>query len=64
MKEARASIAGLIGAHQDECFLVNNATTGVGTVLRNFEWEKDDVIIVCTSLFPLQLVERGFEIRM
>ncbi|TEB22225.1 PLP-dependent transferase [Coprinellus micaceus] len=51
LKEARANIAGLIGAHQDECFLVNNATTGVGTVLRNFEWEKDDVIITFNTSY-------------
>lgn len=47
LKDARTQLAKLIGAHADEVVLVNNASTGVGTVMRNFHWEEGDVIIVC-----------------
>jgi len=44
----REKLARLIGAKTDEVVLVSNASMGVNTVLRNFEWEKGDQIIVCT----------------
>ena len=44
----REKLARLIGAKTDEVVLVPNASTGINTVLRNFEWEKDDQIFVCT----------------
>ncbi len=41
----RVSIAGLVGAEDDEIVFVPNASTGINTVLRNFEWREGDVII-------------------
>ena len=45
---AREKLASLIGAKTDEIVLVSNASMGINTILRNFEWEKDDQIFVCT----------------
>jgi selenocysteine lyase/cysteine desulfurase len=44
----REKLARLIGAKTDEIVLVPNASMGVNTILRNFEWEQDDQIFVCT----------------
>ena len=44
----REKLASFIGAKTDEVVLVSNASMGINTILRNFEWEKDDQIIVCT----------------
>lgn len=41
----RERVARLIGANIDECVMVPNATHGVNTVLRNFEWSEDDTIV-------------------
>ena len=41
----RARVAELIGAETDECVLVPNATHGVNTVLRNFDWSQSDIIV-------------------
>lgn len=40
----------MIGADTDECVLVSNATTGINVVLRNFRWEKEDIIVTCKLL--------------
>lgn len=52
--DVRQRVANLIGAKLDECVLVPNASMGVNTVLRNFEWEAGDIIIGCasSSFFP------------
>jgi len=42
----REKLASLIGAKTDEVVLVTNTSTGINTILRNFEWEKDDQIFV------------------
>ncbi|KAG6846998.1 hypothetical protein H0H93_010662, partial [Arthromyces matolae] len=43
--DVRRRVAQLIGADVDEVVLVPNASMGVNTVLRNFEWEEGDTII-------------------
>ncbi|KAH6912178.1 pyridoxal phosphate-dependent transferase [Coprinopsis sp. MPI-PUGE-AT-0042] len=43
--ESRAQLAKFLNVQTDELVLVQNATTCVSTVLRNFFWEKDDVLI-------------------
>ncbi|KAH6880982.1 pyridoxal phosphate-dependent transferase [Coprinopsis sp. MPI-PUGE-AT-0042] len=43
--ESRKQVAEFINADLDEVVLVNNTTTGINTVLRNFEWDKEDVLI-------------------
>jgi selenocysteine lyase/cysteine desulfurase len=51
----RQRIAALIGAKTDECVLVPNASYAISTVLRNIEWQKDDVIVACEpNTFPFQ----------
>lgn len=49
--EVRRKLAQLIGANIDECVLVQNASAGVNTVLRNFEWENGDIIVPCKCLY-------------
>ncbi|KAI0671630.1 PLP-dependent transferase [Trametes maxima] len=51
LAKARESVAKVIGAGSDEVALVANATTGVNTVLRNFEWREGDVIIGTTTTY-------------
>jgi len=45
LTNVRQRIAALIGAKTDECVLVANASYGISTVLRNIEWQKDDIIV-------------------
>ncbi|TFL02279.1 PLP-dependent transferase [Pterulicium gracile] len=43
--DVRERIAGFIGAEADECVLVTNATMAVTTIMKNFMWHAEDVII-------------------
>lgn len=43
----REKLARLIGAKTDEVVLVSNASMGMNTVLRNFDWEQGDQIVSC-----------------
>lgn len=43
----REKLANLIGANVNECVLVTNATLAINTILRNFDWEEGDTVIVC-----------------
>jgi selenocysteine lyase/cysteine desulfurase len=52
--DVRRKLAQLIGANLDECVLVPNASAGVNTILRNFEWKKGDIIVICKR-FPIPL---------
>lgn len=45
MREARARIAKMIGAKPEECVFVTNASIGMTTILRNFEWHEEDTIV-------------------
>ncbi|KAJ7361135.1 pyridoxal phosphate-dependent transferase [Mycena albidolilacea] len=47
----RQRIAALIGAKTDECVLVPNASHAISTVLRNIEWQKDDVIVAFKTTY-------------
>jgi len=47
---ARQKVADLIGANLDEVVLVSNASMGVNTILRNFDWEEGDIIFSCGYL--------------
>ncbi|KAF8638760.1 hypothetical protein AX17_001976 [Amanita inopinata Kibby_2008] len=51
LNSVRESLANLIGAKTDEIVLVPNASMGINTVLRNFEWEKDDTLFVTTTTY-------------
>ena len=46
--DVRERLARLIGAKTDEVVLVSNASIGINTILRNFDWEQDDQIFTCT----------------
>lgn len=41
----RGLLADFIGAKEDEVVLVPNATHGLNTVLRNFEWREGDILL-------------------
>lgn len=45
LNNCRKRVAGLIGAHVDECVLVPNAIHGINTILRNIGWQKGDAIL-------------------
>ncbi|KAG6335668.1 hypothetical protein ID866_3426 [Astraeus odoratus] len=45
MDSVRERVAKLIGADTDECVIVNNTSHGLSTVLRNFSFNKGDVLI-------------------
>ncbi|KXN90567.1 hypothetical protein AN958_04080 [Leucoagaricus sp. SymC.cos] len=45
LTSVREKLSKLVNAQRDEIVLVPNASVGVNTVLRNFEWEKEDIII-------------------
>ncbi|KAH7884330.1 pyridoxal phosphate-dependent transferase [Phlebopus sp. FC_14] len=47
----RERLAKLIGAETDECVLVPNTSHGVTTVLRNFSFNKEDVLIGTTTTY-------------
>lgn len=41
----RERLAHLVGVERDEIVMVQNATHGINTVLRNLIWSPDDVIV-------------------
>ncbi|KAH0833199.1 pyridoxal phosphate-dependent transferase [Lanmaoa asiatica] len=45
MGEARVRVAKMIGAEPEECVFVTNASMGITTILRNFEWHEEDIIL-------------------
>ncbi|KAJ7492082.1 PLP-dependent transferase [Mycena latifolia] len=47
----RQRIAATIGAKAEECVLVPNASHGISTVLRNIEWQKDDIIVTFNTTY-------------
>ncbi|KAK0704483.1 aminotransferase family protein-like protein [Lasiosphaeris hirsuta] len=51
LRESRALVAPLLGAHVDELVLIPNATTGVNTILRNLVYEKGDVIVYPATIY-------------
>ncbi|KAJ7601323.1 pyridoxal phosphate-dependent transferase [Mycena rosella] len=47
----RQRIAATIGAKTEECVLVPNTSHGISTVLRNIEWQKDDIIVAFSTTY-------------
>lgn len=52
LREARAAVAPLLGAHVDEVVLAPNASTGINTVLRNLAYAEGDVALCFTTVYP------------
>jgi selenocysteine lyase/cysteine desulfurase len=48
---ARASIAEQLKVPVDECVFIQNASSGVGTVLRNLVYERGDVIVYFDTIY-------------
>ena len=53
LNDVREQLAEMVNVKCDEIVLVPNASVGINTILRNFEWEKDDIIICCVSMSHL-----------
>ncbi|KAJ7069041.1 PLP-dependent transferase [Mycena belliarum] len=51
LTDVRQRIATLIGAKTDECVMVPNASHGISTVLRNIEWQKEDIIVTFNTTY-------------
>ncbi|PPQ95574.1 hypothetical protein CVT26_008602 [Gymnopilus dilepis] len=51
LKIVRAKLANFIGAKTEEVVLVNNASAGLNTILRNFDWEEGDIIFGFTTTY-------------
>lgn len=45
LTHVRERLAKFIGAKTDEVVLVPNASHGINTVFKNFEWQKGDILI-------------------
>ena len=52
LDESRAAVAPLLGVSTDEVVFVPNATTAINTVLRNLVYEKRDVIMYFSTIYP------------
>lgn len=55
LTSVRQRIAAMIGANAQECVLVPNTSHGISTVLRNIEWEKNDIIVACKTDFAFMI---------
>ncbi|EMD33519.1 hypothetical protein CERSUDRAFT_118090 [Gelatoporia subvermispora B] len=51
LEESRKIVADQVGANADEIVLVPNATHGLNTILRNFEWREGDVVIGASTTY-------------
>ena len=51
LQEARSGIAQLVHAAVSECVFVSNATTGIFTVLYNFDYEEGDVVVTLSTTY-------------
>ena len=52
LADSRERVAQLVGAHTDECVFVSNATAAINTIMRNLEWNAEDIIIQSPYPFP------------
>ncbi|KAL7928012.1 pyridoxal phosphate-dependent transferase [Trichoderma chlorosporum] len=51
LQEARLGLAQLLHASVSECVLVTNVTTGIFTLLYNYEFEEGDVVITLSTTY-------------
>ncbi|KXH46723.1 hypothetical protein CNYM01_06401 [Colletotrichum nymphaeae SA-01] len=69
LRESKAAIAPLLGADPGEVVFVQNATTGINTVLRNLKFEERDVIIHFSTIYgacrkTIQSLSEGCPVRL
>jgi len=57
LNDVRGQLAKMVNAQRDEIVLVPNASVAINTILRNFEWEKDDIIVCCASAARLGAIQ-------
>ncbi|KAF9524391.1 pyridoxal phosphate-dependent transferase [Crepidotus variabilis] len=50
--DVRQRLADFLKVKLDEVVLVTNASTGLNTVIRNFQWETGDLIFTFTTTYP------------
>lgn len=50
VEEARALLAGLIGAHPDEVALTKNVSEGLNLFAASLPWERGDNVVICPDL--------------
>ncbi|KAG8899649.1 hypothetical protein FRB99_006517 [Tulasnella sp. 403] len=64
LNTARERIAKIIHAETDECVIVPNASHGINTVLHNFVWKKEDILIgFSTTYFAINQTLRHISDR-
>jgi len=51
LDKSRERLAQLVNAPVDECVIVNNATSGINTVLRNLVYKEKDVIVYFDTMY-------------
>ncbi|KAJ7305564.1 pyridoxal phosphate-dependent transferase [Mycena albidolilacea] len=49
--KCRAQISKFVGANMNEIVLVRNASHGLNTIMRSFEWNAGDVIVTCNTTY-------------
>ncbi|KAJ7622511.1 pyridoxal phosphate-dependent transferase [Roridomyces roridus] len=49
--KCRTQIAEFVGAKVNEIVLVRNTSHGINTIMRSFEWNSGDVIVVCSTTY-------------
>ncbi|KAG9315188.1 pyridoxal phosphate-dependent transferase [Chiua virens] len=51
LNRVRERVAKFIGAAPDECVIVNNASHGIATILRNFDFHEGDILVGTTTTY-------------
>ena len=49
LKEVRSTLAGMIGAREDELMMVPNTSHGINNIVKHMKWEQGDVVVICRS---------------
>ncbi|TFL02284.1 PLP-dependent transferase [Pterulicium gracile] len=51
LADVRERAANFLGIETDECYLVTNASLGLNTIMRNFVWNAEDVIVTTSVTY-------------
>jgi isopenicillin-N epimerase len=52
LRAAAGELAGFLGTQGENLVFVDNATTGVNTVLRSLPWKPEDELVLCNHAYP------------